>query len=87
MEIIGKKIGRYDIQSHLGEGGMAVVYRAHDSHLDTDVVIKIPRWDLKKFRHVAPELHDSLVAPIDDTQIREIVREEIPLHEVLEVAR
>ena len=35
--------GRYVVRGKLGEGGMAVVYRAHDTRLDTDVVIKIPR--------------------------------------------
>ena len=35
--------GRYVVRGKLGEGGMAVVYRAHDGRLDTDVVIKIPR--------------------------------------------
>ena len=35
--------GRYVVRAKLGEGGMAVVYRAHDGNLDTDVVIKIPR--------------------------------------------
>ena len=35
--------GRYVVRAKLGEGGMAVVYRAHDTRLDTDVVVKIPR--------------------------------------------
>ena len=34
---------RYQVTGKLGEGGMAYVYRAHDRHLNADVVIKVPR--------------------------------------------
>lgn len=34
---------RYQVTGKLGEGGMAYVYRAHDHHLNADVVIKVPR--------------------------------------------
>jgi serine/threonine-protein kinase len=36
----GTRIGSYEIQSQLGEGGMGVVYRAHDTKLKRDVAIK-----------------------------------------------
>jgi len=39
--------GRYDVAAKLGEGGMGLVYRARDNHLQTDVVIKVPRPDLQ----------------------------------------
>jgi serine/threonine-protein kinase len=35
--------GRYQITAKLGEGGMGLVYRALDRHLDTEVVIKVSR--------------------------------------------
>jgi len=37
----GEKIGQYEIISELGRGGMATVYKAHHSHLDRHVAIKV----------------------------------------------
>lgn len=44
QELVGTTVGdgRYEVKSHLGEGGMAVIYLAHDRNLDTEVVIKFP---------------------------------------------
>ena len=36
-----KKIGRYEIRSKLGEGGMGEVYLALDSQLDRPIALKI----------------------------------------------
>ncbi len=38
---IGQTIGRYEIVSPLGQGGMATVYKAYDSRLDRHVAIKV----------------------------------------------
>ena len=39
--LIGKKIGRYEIRSKIGAGGMGEVYLAYDAELDRNVAVKI----------------------------------------------
>jgi serine/threonine protein kinase/tetratricopeptide (TPR) repeat protein len=40
-DLVGLTLGHYRILSRIGQGGMGVVYRAHDDRLDRDVAIKV----------------------------------------------
>ena len=37
----GTRLGPYEIVNPIGAGGMGEVYRAHDTHLERDVAIKV----------------------------------------------
>ncbi|HWH58685.1 MAG TPA: protein kinase [Terriglobales bacterium] len=50
----GAKLGPYEIQSPLGAGGMAEVYRARDTRLGRDVALKILP---ESFSHESDRLH------------------------------
>jgi WD40 repeat protein/serine/threonine protein kinase len=49
--LTGQSIERYHILEQLGEGGMAVVYKAFDTRLETNVAIKVIRTE-----RLAPEI-------------------------------
>ena len=75
----GAEIGRYKVSSKIGEGGIAVVYKATDTHLDTDVAIKFLELEklstnasttiLKRFKIEAQKMaqlsHASIVRVTD----------------------
>ncbi len=72
----GKKIGRYEIKSELGRGGMATVFRAYDPQFKRDVAIKVlPKEFLhdKEFRSrfereatTIAALEHSAIVPVYD---------------------
>ena len=77
--LIGKSLGRYHILEQLGEGGMATVYKAYDTRLETDVAVKVIRTEnltlgtmertLKRFEREAKSLarltHPNIVKVTD----------------------
>ena len=77
--LIGQSLGRYHILEQLGEGGMATVYKAYDTRLETDVAMKVIRTEnilpstlersLKRFEREAKALarltHPNIVKVTD----------------------
>jgi len=77
--LVGQSLGRYHVLEQLGEGGMAVVYKAFDTRLERQVAIKIIRRDafppeqlemvLKRFEREAKSLarlsHPNIVKVLD----------------------
>jgi serine/threonine protein kinase len=75
----GQSLGRYHILEQLGEGGMATVYKAFDTRLETDVAVKVIRTEtlaptvleraLKRFEREAKALarltHPNIVKVTD----------------------
>ncbi len=45
-ELIGKRLGQYEILDIIGRGGMATVYRAHQPSMDRDVAVKVISGEL-----------------------------------------
>ena len=39
--LVGKEVSHYRINEKIGRGGMAVVYRGYDQHLDREVALKL----------------------------------------------
>jgi serine/threonine protein kinase len=78
-ELIGQSLDRYHILERLGEGGMAVVYKAYDTRLEREVAVKVIRTErltietipraLKRFEREAKALaklnHANIIPIID----------------------
>lgn len=78
-DLIGQSLGRYHILEQLGEGGMATVYKAYDTRLETDVAVKVicteslpqnaVQRSLKRFEREAKALakltHSNIVKVLD----------------------
>ena len=74
--LIGRELGHYRLIERIGEGGMGVVYRAQDEHLDREVAIKVlPQGSLaddavrQRFRkeaHALSKLNHPNIATVHD---------------------
>ena len=78
-DLTGHSLGRYQLIERLGEGGMATVYKAYDTRLETEVAVKVIRTErlspellqrsLKRFEREAKSLarltHPNIVKVMD----------------------
>ena len=76
--LAGQKLDKYDMLEEVGHGGMAVVYRGHDTILDREVAIKVLHTHLadreesrlrleREARTVAKLRHDNIVEIYDSS--------------------
>jgi TolB-like protein/lipopolysaccharide biosynthesis regulator YciM len=71
QDLIGRTLGHYRVVEQIGAGGMGVVYRAHDEHLDREVAIKVlPEEVAEETDRLARfELEARAVAKLDHPNI------------------
>jgi serine/threonine protein kinase/tetratricopeptide (TPR) repeat protein len=81
QDLMGRTLGHYRIVEQIGEGGMGVVYRAHDERLDRDVAIKVLHHDVAQDidRLARFEREAKAVAKLDHPNILAI--HELGMHE------
>jgi len=70
-EILGKRLGHYDVQLLLGAGGMGRVYRARDTRLGRNVALKLlpPEWTEDPDRLARLEREARLLASLNHPNI------------------
>ncbi|WP_162909465.1 serine/threonine-protein kinase [Aggregatilinea lenta] len=74
--LLARTLGNYEIVSRLGRGGMATVYRAHQSNMQRDVAIKVMSVELasnpqfvsrfEQEAHVIAHLEHPRILPVHD---------------------
>src|SRR5260221_11610429 len=75
-DLIGKRLGQFEIIEAIGKGGMATVYRARQASMDRDVAVKVISKDLAdspefvtRFEHEArliAKLQHAHILPVYD---------------------
>ncbi|HLY26965.1 MAG TPA: serine/threonine-protein kinase [Aggregatilineales bacterium] len=75
-DLVGRRLGQFDILEGIGKGGMATVYRARQASMDRDVAVKVISKDLAnspefaaRFEHEArliAKLQHAHILPVYD---------------------
>ena len=76
MDLVGKKLGQYEILAEIGRGGMATVYRGYQTSLNRSVAVKVLSGELARdpdFRerfareaHAVAQLAHPHILPVYD---------------------